>query len=317
MATQTLAEASKLINNDIVAGIAEEIISLNPFFDLIPYTTFSGQAFIVNYEDTLGDAQFLNVGDTITAKNPLATLSRTFQPTTLIGDVELNKLVQATSSGAGVNQLALEIASKSKTVGRKIQAGIATGTGVLPEMYSVKSLTDATQTIFADETGAAGGSGISFELLWKLIDLVKAKDGEVDYIMMSGSMMNSYKSLLISLGGNGINDVVKIPTTANKERTVIAFEGIPIIKNEYLDVIEGNDGTGTGVFQSIYAGVFDDGTRKVGATIITPEAISAGIDIQRVGISTTKDEEIYRISSYNNFAVCNKLGIARLAGLTL
>ena len=317
MATQTLAEASRLINNDIVTGIAEEIITLDAFYDLVPFTPFSGQAMVVNYESTLGDSQFLNVGDTITAKNPMANLTRTFYPTTLIGDVEMNNLVQATSSGAGVDQLALEIASKAKKLGRDLQGGLATGDGTLPNMNSVRSLVDGTQTIYADGTGAAGGAGLSFELLDQLIDKVKAKDGVVDYILMSGSMYNSYKALIRAMGGNSLDDIVTIPTTANAQRTVIAYEGIPIFKNDFLSVLEGNDGTGAGVFQSIYAGVFDDGTRRIGGTFIYPEATAGGITTQMVGTSSTKDEEIYRLRFYGNFGLCNKLGLARLAGLTI
>ena len=35
MATQTLAEAKKLINNQIVQGVAEDIISINPISRIV------------------------------------------------------------------------------------------------------------------------------------------------------------------------------------------------------------------------------------------------------------------------------------------
>lgn len=316
MATQTLAEAAKLINDDLVTGIAEEIMTTNPMFDMIPVIPFEGQALVVNYEVTLGDADFYGVGDTITSKGALTTAARTYQPTKVIGDVELDKLVQATSSGAGVNQLALEIASKSKSVGRLIQGGLATGTGTLPSMYSMRSMTTATQTIFADGTGASAGAALTFELLDQLLALVKAKDGVVDFIAMSKQQHTNYKALVRASGGNTTEHMVLLPTTQNVQRSVISYEGIPIFVNDYLDITEGNDGTGVGVFDSIYAGTFDDGTKKIGFGLIVPAATGSGIMTENIGLSSTKDEDNFRIKFYGNGFLGNSLGLARLAALT-
>ena len=58
MASQTLAEAKKLINNEIVQGVVEDIISINPIYNLLPFADYTGQAILVNREDALGDAAF-------------------------------------------------------------------------------------------------------------------------------------------------------------------------------------------------------------------------------------------------------------------
>jgi len=312
MATQTLAQAAKLINNEIVQGVAEDIITTNPVWNVIPWTGYEGQALLVNRENALGDAQHLAVGGTITAKAAATFTQVPFSATTTIGDAEMNGLVQAQSSAAGVDQLAVEISSKAKSVGRLLQTGIATGTGSAPAMNSLHSLVDAAQ--FAGGT-SAGGRALSFALLDGLLNLVKAKDGEVDWIMMPSRTLQSYKSLVRALGG--INETMTFTMPNGTTRNVSVYEGIPIFQNDYLSVVETANGAAItgGALTSVWAGVWDDGTQKVGVSMIHPMGVPAGIQVEQVGVAETKDESIVRVKSYSNFASFNRKGIARLASI--
>ena len=312
MATQTLAEAAKLINNEIVQGVAEDIITTNPVWNVIPWTGYEGQALLVNRENALGDAQHLAVGGTITAKAAATFTQVPFSATTTIGDAEMNGLVQAQSSAAGVDQLAVEISSKAKSVGRLLQTGIATGTGSAPAMNSLHSLVDAAQ--FAGGT-SAGGRALSFALLDGLLNLVKAKDGEVDWIMMPSRTLQAYKSLVRALGG--INETMTFTMPNGTTRNVSVYEGIPIFQNDYLSVVETANGAAItgGALTSVWAGVWDDGTQKVGVSMIHPMGVPAGIQVEQVGVAETKDESIVRVKSYSNFASFNRKGIARLASI--
>ena len=125
MASQTLAEASKLTNDEITQGVAADIIDINPMFSVIPFDGHTGQSITTNRENALGDAQKLAVGGTITAKAAATFVEVTFSPSKIIGDAEMDGLVQATSQSAGVDQWAIEISSKAKSVGRIAQAGLA------------------------------------------------------------------------------------------------------------------------------------------------------------------------------------------------
>ena len=311
MATQTLAEAKKLINNQIVVGVVEDIITTSPIWSSIPWTGYEGQAMLVNRENALGDAQHLAIGGTITAKAAATFTQVPFTAVTTIGDAEMNGLVQAQSSAAGVDQLATEISSKAKSVGRLLQTGIATGTGTSPQLHSLHTLTDATQF-----TTAAATQVLSFELLDELLSLVKAKDGEVDFIMMAGRTLRSYKILVRALGGIMETMVFTMPNGTT--RTVSAYEGIPIFQNDYLSVTETANGAAltTGVLTSVYAGCFDDGTNKVGVSMIHPMSVPAGIQVEKVGVAETKDETIMRVKSYSNFASFNRRGLARLTSIS-
>ena len=87
MATQSLAEAQKLINYLIISGIAEDFITTSPIWQVMPWIGYEGQAIIVNRENALGDAQHLAVGGTITAK-AAATFTQAYTAVTTIGDAE-------------------------------------------------------------------------------------------------------------------------------------------------------------------------------------------------------------------------------------
>lgn len=306
MASQTLAEAAKLINDEIVAGVAEDIITINPIYSMLPFDGYDGQSVNVNRENALGDSQVLAVDGTITAKAAATFTTVPFSATKLIGDVEMDGLVQAQSSSAGVDQIAVEISSKAKSIGRQFQQGMATGDGSSPNMNSVRSLVDASeQTISAGTNGDA----ISFELLDTLLDLVVAKDGEVDWIMLPERTMRSLKALYRALGGTPAEWVVNLPDG----RTTIGYESTPIFKNNYLAINE-TEGTETAA-TSIYAGCWDDGSRKLGVSGIHPASVPAGIQVSMVGEAETKDMSIIRLKQYANFAVYNRRGLARLKGV--
>ena len=310
MATQTLAEAAKLINNQIVQGVAEDIITTNPMWSAMPWTGYEGQAILVNRENALGDAQHLAVGGAITAKAAATFTQITFSATTTIGDAEINGLVAAQSSGAGVDQLAIEISSKAKSVGRLLQTGIASGTGVSPQLNSLHTLCDAGQF-----TAASAGQAITLLLMDQLLDLVKSKDGQVDWIMMPARTLRAYKALVRSLGG--ITETMAYTMPNGTTRNVSVYEGVPIFQNDYLSVAETANGAALagGALTSVYAGCWDDGSNKVGVSMIHPIAVPAGISIETVGVAETKDEVITRVKSYSNFASFNRKGIARLTSI--
>jgi hypothetical protein len=310
MATQTLAEAAKLINNQIVQGVAEDIITTNPMWAAMPWTGYEGQAILVNRENALGDAQHLAVGGAITAKAAATFTQITFSATTTIGDAEINGLVAAQSSGAGVDQLAIEISSKAKSVGRLLQTGIASGTGVSPQLNSLHTLCDAGQF-----TTASAGQAITLLLMDQLLDLVKSKDGQVDWIMMPARTLRAYKALVRSLGG--ITETMAYTMPNGTTRNVSVYEGVPIFQNDYLSVVETANGAALagGALTSVFAGCWDDGSNKVGVSMIHPIAVPAGIQIEQVGVAETKDEVITRVKSYSNFALFNRKGMARLTSI--
>ena len=277
----------------------------------MPWTGYAGQAILVNRENALGDAQHLAVGGTITAKAASTAIQVPYTAVTTIGDAEMNGLVQAQSLSGGVDQLMAEVSSKAKSVGRLLQTGMASGTGSSPQLHSYHTLTDASQF-----TTASAGQALSFELLDELLDLVKAKDGEVDYLLANGVQLRKYRALVRALGG--VNETMAFDMGNGRTRNIDVYNGIPMFQNDYITSTETANGAAltTGALTSMYAGCFDDGSMKIGQSMIHPDGIPVGIQVDQVGLAEAKDESITRVKSYSNFVNFNRRGLARLTSLT-
>ena len=311
MATQTLAQAGLLVQDELITGLVNDYITINPMYDLLPWTGYEGQAILVNRELTLGPTEKASIGATITgtAKTASTFTQKTFTATKLIGDAEMDGLVQAQSSSAGVDQISVEVSLKAKSLGRLFQQGMALDDGASPNMNSFHSLVDATQY-----TTAATTQTLSFELLDELLDLIKSKDGDVDWIMLPARTMRSYRALLRGLGGTPGDWVMEMPSG----RKVMSYEGIPMFKNEWLSITETANGAAltTGALTSVWAGNFDDGSNKIGIAGIHPASVPAGIQVQFVGAQEDKDVDIWRVKQYANFALFSRKGLGRLTSIS-
>lgn len=304
MPTVTLAESAKLTQDQLVAGLIETIVEVNPLYEMLPFTEIEGNALAYNRENALGDVQFLGVGGTITAKNPATFTKVTSELTTLIGDAEVNGLIQATRSDY-TDQTAVQVASKAKSLGRQFQSTMISGDGTGNSFQGLLSLVASSQTLYA---GANGGQ-LTFELLDQLLDTVKDKDGQVDFIMSTFAMRRKYFALLRALGGAGINETITLPSG----RQVPIYRGVPWFVNDFIpsNLVRGSSGA---VCTAIFAGTFDDGSNKYGIAGLTAKG-AAGLRIEDVGVAENKDERITRVKMYCGFANFSQLGLACLAGL--
>lgn len=308
MASITLAESAKLSQDDLVAGIIENVITVNDMFQFLPFDGINGNALAYNRENALGDVQMAGVGTVITAKNPATFTQVTSTLTTIIGDAEVNGLIQATRSDAGNDQTAIQVASKAKSAGRKFQDQLINGDGTGNQFVGLMGLVPESQTIYAN-AGAANGGALSFADLDALIDLVTDRDGHVDFIMMHRRTRRSYYALLRALGGTSPGDIYTMP---NGQQTV-AYRGIPILANDYIPITQVR-GTATNA-TTVFAGNFDDGSRTSGIAGLTAEE-EAGIRIKDVGEKEDADERITRVVWYCGLALFSEKGIAALKGVT-
>lgn len=305
MASVTLAESAKLSQDLLITGIIETIISVNPIYEVLPFMEIEGNALGYNRENALGDAQYLGVGGTITAKNPATFTYVTSGLTSLIGDAEVNGLIEATRSNKQ-DQRAAQVASKAKSIARQFQDTMINGDGTSNTFQGVLALTPTSQKI---NTGT-NGSQLTFDILDQLIDAVKDKDGQVDYLMMPFRTRRSYFSLLRALGGASVNEVMNLPSG----RQVPMYRGVPIFVNDYIPTNQ-TVGTSSGVCTSIIAGTFDDGSGMHGISGLTAKG-SAGIRVENIGAKETADEKITRLKFYCGFANFSQLGIAVAPGIT-
>ncbi|APL99437.1 major structural protein [Bordetella phage CN1] len=309
MSSVTLAESAKLAQDELVAGVIENIITVNRFFDVLPFDGIEGNSLAYNRENVLGDVINAGVGTTFSAagagKNPATFTRVNSNLTTIMGDAEVNGLIQATRSGDGNDQTAVQIASKAKSAGRQYQNQLINGTGTNNEFAGLLQLVASGQTL----TPQTNGQALSFEILDELMDRVVDKDGQVDYITMHARTLRSYKALLRNLGGASINEVVELPSGAE----VPAYSGVPIFRNDYIPTnqTQGNVSTAT----TIFAGTLDDGSRTHGIAGLTATT-AAGIQVVDVGESEDADEHIWRVKWYCGLALFSEKGLAAAPGIT-
>lgn len=303
MPSVTLVESAKLAEDMLVQGVIEEIITVNPWFEIFPFEGIDGNSLAYNRELTLGDVQTLGVGGTITAKNAATFTKVNSNLTKIIGDAEVDNLIQATRS-AETDQKAQQIASKAKSAARKYQDMLINGTGTGDEFVGLRGLCAASQKVAT----ATNGSALSFELLDELLDLVVDKDGQADFILMNARERRRLMQLLRQMGGASPMDVYTMPSGEQ----ILAYNGVPVFRNDYIptDLTQGSSSN----CSVVIAGTWDDGSLTHGIAGLTAKN-AAGLSVVEVGQSETKDEEITRVRWYCGLANFSQKGLAMIEGI--
>jgi hypothetical protein len=323
MGSVTLSESAKLTQNQLIIGIIENVITVNRMYEVTPFDGIEGNALAYNRENTLAPVATVGVGDVdgtigsvfavsgtnqaerASAKDPATFTQVTSSLTTIMGDAEVNGLIQATRSNMGNDQTAIQIASKAKSAGRKWQEQFVNGDGTNFTFPGLLALMPAAQTL---SMGNNGGP-LSFTAMDNVMDIVIDKDGEVDYFTMNARTIRSFNALLRALGGAHIMEALQLPSG----KTVPAYRGVPIFRNDYipLNMTQGTSSNATAVF----AGTFDDGARQHGFAGLTAQN-AVGIQVVDVGESEWKDERIWRVKWYCGLALFSEKGIGMLQGVT-
>lgn len=304
MATVTLAESAKLCQDMLVQGVIENIVTVNRFFEVFPFREIDGNALAYNRENVAGDVETLAVGGTISAKAAATFTAKTATLTKILGDAEVDYLIQGTRSGLN-DQKAIQIASKAKSVARKYQDQMINGAGSGADLTGLLSTVSGGQTVTA---GTGQGADLSFDLLDQLLDKVTDKDGQVDYIMMHRRTIRAYYALLRALGGASIGEVVTLPSG----NQVPGYRGIPIFANDWIPITQTTGSVTTTT--TVFAGTLDDGSMQHGIAGLTA-AGDAGIRIQEVGAMENQDSELTRVKFYCGLACFSDLGLAALVGV--
>lgn len=320
MPSITLVESAKLSQNELVAGVIENIITVNRMFHVLPFDGIDGNALAYNRENALAPVATVGVGDTDgvigssatsgnnqserqAAKDAATFTQVTSTLTTILGDAEVNGLIQATRSNDN-DQTAVQIASKSKSAGRKYQDMMVNGDGTNYGFAGLISLCPSGQVL---DTGT-DGQKLSLELMDELQDTVIDKDGTVDYFAFNQREIRTMNKLLRELGGTSAMDAVKLPSGAE----VPAYRGVPVLRNDYIPVNQTKGASSN--CTSIFAGTFDDGSRQHGIAGLTASQ-QAGIHVVDVGEHQQKDERIWRVKWYAGLALFSEKGIAMAQGI--
>lgn len=303
MPSLTLVEAAKVQQNALIQGVIESIVTVNFMYQRMPFDQIVGNALLYTRENALAGVAPIGIGGGSNAVPAAAKTPATFTPVTtplkaMIGDALVDHFIQTTSSNTN-DQTGLQVASKAKSLGREYQRQLILGNSSVNalEFDGLEVLTPAGQTILA------ASADLTFDYLDQLLSMVKAKDGAVDFLMAPDIAIRKYYALLRGLGGAGIGEVITLPDG----QQIPLYRGVPIIRNDWIPV----EGTAPNKTTDIYAGTFDDGSRKVGIAGLT-SIVQSGIFVSGVGEAEESNDIITRLRFYASLAVFTELGIAKL-----
>lgn len=302
-------ESEKLSNNQLIAGVIDEIIDRDDLFSILPFVQTNGKAYVYNREATLGAANWLDPNDTITES------ASTFQEVIaklriLAGDVDIDKFLQSTQSDTQ-SQIAVQIAKKAKGVAREFHRTLALGNSTTnaKQFDGLSVLADQAQayaaTVGGQQVLSAGDNGNALTLTM-LDELCDAVPNGADVLVMRRGTIRAYRALLRATSGT---DAV-MQQMDNFGRPMLTHNGIPIIMNEFL---AGNEtqGTSAGNTTSVYAlrmneldglhGLYGGG--------------NAGIVVENIGTVQNKDATRIRLKWYCGLALKSTRSIAAMRGI--
>lgn len=302
-------ESEKLSNNQLIAGVIDEIIDRDDLFSILPFAQVNGKAYVYNRENTLGGANWLDPNDTV--QESAATFSEVVATLKILaGDVDIDKFLQATQSDTN-NQIAIQIAKKAKAVAREFHKVLAQGNSTTnaKTFDGLSVLADQAQaaaaTVGGQQVISAGTNGNALTLTM-LDELCDAVPNGADVLVMRRGTIRAYRALLRATYGT---DAV-MQQLENFGRPMLTHNGIPIIMNEFLAAGE-TMGTNTNT-TSVYALRMNelDGLHGLYG------GQNAGIVVENIGTVQNKDATRIRLKWYCGLALKSTRSIAALRGVT-
>ena len=118
----TLGNQRDLTNDMLIKGIIDSVITVNQFYAMLPFKGIQGNALAYNRElagaDQMDLVSVLNTGHTSIEKNAQMFTRESVELTTIVGDAQVNGLIQAVGSDYN-DATAVQVAAKAKGLGRK------------------------------------------------------------------------------------------------------------------------------------------------------------------------------------------------------
>ena len=315
MALHTLAEASNHFNDPIQKGVADVLITVSPFYEYVPYIPVAGRVLTVNEELVAGEAEFSSENDLVGASGSgvaladgMTVTSKTFTVEACIGQAHVDRLNQATSAAAGVDQMAMQVASKGRNVGRKFWSALATGSNASPTPIGLPDGCTSTSGFGIDTKNPAGDDTDTADVMAqmdRLLNAITSQNGKVDWIMMNSGTMNAYRAAV-----RGSNQNYEYMTSPVSGQNLLSFNGVPIFRNDHIATSDASAGISE-TQNYAFAGCWEDGS-NTGLGFIYPEGTSAGIDVRGLGESELYNAEVARVVQYGAWALFNSKGAARV-----
>ncbi len=298
----SLAEAAKLSNDIVLAGVIETIIKESPVLDRLPFVEMVGNAITYNRENAMASAAWFTVGDTWTESTPTFTQITT-QLTTLGGDADVDQYIAKTRNNVqDIEAVVLEL--KAKALAHEFEDKFLYGDGTSNTPTGVH-VTIGSGTQQVNQGAGATPAALSLKSLDTMIDLIRP--GKPDFLICSRRTRRG-----ISAYARALTSPVQFQPD-DLGRRMMFYDGIPLIVCDFLSDVEtiasGRFSAKTGgASSSVFAfRVGEDGV--AGLT-------NGGIQVTNIGDLETKDARRWRCKWYVQLAYFHALSFARLDGIS-
>lgn len=290
----TLAEAAKLSNDTLLAGIIETMAEESPILQRLPFIEITGNGLTYNRENAAPTAGFWGVGDEWDEDTPTFT-QQTASLRILGGDADIDNFLKETRSNIQDLEAAV-LQLKARAVQALFDRTFATGnaTSDADSFDGIDRLCASGQTVSMGTNGAK----LTLARLDELID--KVRPGKPQMLLMSRRTRRTLNALARDAG-----------TFLEAGRDEFGgmlqhYDGIPIGVNDYISDAA-TQGTSTDA-STVYALRFGEGAL---AGLTAP----SGLTVERVGALESKDATRLRVKWYAGLALFNTLALAKLTGV--
>lgn len=265
----TLTEAAKLSNNDLVEGIISDIVTVDAWFQYLPFVVFEGLSYTFVREATLAAADFAAPGANLNQSKYQS--GATFENvnvnlTAIIADIILDGQTEDQLSETN-DQLSVQISSKAKVIARlymnaivnlKRSASLTASNngyiGISDRFNGMKSILDSesgnvddvnhpfydggspTQSLSLVEDDGGSRDGFpgrvfTLEDMDDLIDRITVADP--DFIMMHARDIRTLRTLLRNTGGGTDASQIQRAGLGNA-RPQLMYQDIPVFRNDFI-----------------------------------------------------------------------------------
>jgi len=312
----TLAEADKYSTNQVLVGVAEISVQVNPLLALMPFVPIRGNALQYQRELAAAAPTFIAAGGTVTEATPTTTQC-TLALKILITDADIDKFLAVTRSkdqDLVAELLTIKARNFADTWGdAAIYGSIDTAAEQFDGLHEIISDDATGQQVHAGATTVLGAG--SFSLLDQLIDLVKPRP---TCLIASRRSIRGIQKLARSQGWD-----LALSTVQGINRPVRFYSDVPILPCDFIvDTETISSGAfalkTTGLGSSIFACRLED-TGLFGITADDPNAqddLERIIQLENIGTLETKDANRIRMKAYTAIALKATEAVARLDGIS-
>lgn len=314
----TLAQAAKLSNDVLQAGVIELFVRDDPILELLPFITIVGNGLTYNVETTEAIAKFYEVNETWLESTP-DTTPATAVLRILGGDADVDNFLKQTRSD--VNDLKAEaIEAKVKALKYQFMTAFYYGNNAyeskefdgLHTLISSLIAADSSYNVVPVGSNNTTPVLLSMFQLEETVDKVKGVE-KPDLMMMSKALRRGINKYLVAAGGISYAD--------KANRRVQTIYDIPVGVSDYISDAENCDkdyGTYFG-FEHTTPAASSDGATTIFVLSFGAKALTGtqngDITIEPLGNLETKDASRFRVKWYVSMMLQNILTCAKMTGI--